>query len=208
MRRRSGLRLAAAAVLAVGCAGSSSSTLSDDGDRPLPRSNITLVFDFRVGPEQAEGVAADADAGLQARVGRAAATALSERVVDQLRLIGINAQRAETPPEPNRPALLVRGDLVQVSEKGRFPHETDLGVGERGIVTRVELVSSGPGGSHVAVSFWTRAWGSRPPGIPASVDGGSKFVREFLEALDKDMENTAKEIVEQILELYVQQRWL
>ena len=206
MRRRSGLRLAAAAVLAVGCAGSSSSTLSDDGDRPLPRSNITLVFDFRVEPEEAKGVAADA--GLQARVGRAAATALSERVVDQLRLIGINAQRAETPPEPNRPALLVRGDLVQVSEKGRFPHETDLGVGERGIVTRVELVSSGPGGSHVAVTFWTRAWGSRPPGIPASVDGGSKFVREFLEAVDKDMENTAKEIVEQILELYVQQRWL
>lgn len=228
--------LAAIALLgAVGCAGAGSSTIRDESDRRLARPNVTLVFDFRVSPADvaldgspgkalARAAGDESDRQRQEQIARAAASALSEKIMVELRERGINAQHARSLPPPGRNALLVRGDFVEISEGTRLSRMVvGFGMGASGVKTRVKVYSNDAAGMTAVEEFETKAHGSRSPGMAVPLVGGSAMgnvatsaiisgstnvLREALGSVEKDVNNTAEEIAERVGQLYARQGWL
>lgn len=115
------LCLTAVAGIAVGCARARVENLRMDAPAPMPRPGRVMVFDFdtggsdvRVGgtprktARRAIGLSVD-DANL---VAEAVADALANRLVDEVRALGLAGERAVGAPPPGPNDLVIQGHRV------------------------------------------------------------------------------------------------
>ena len=176
-----GLLVATAVALAAGCARARVQNVQADRTAMVPRPARVVVFDFDTGAADVRvgtspGRTARRAAGLYVResdiLAQAVADALTDRLVSDVRGLGLSAERAADalPPAPND--LVIQGQFLRVNEGsqvGRFV--IGLGVGATQLRTQVEMFHVTPGGWRPIKQFDTVADGARFPGAAFFVAG-------------------------------------
>jgi hypothetical protein len=228
----SGLLLAAAAALAAGCARARVQNVQADRTVAVPRPARVVVFDFDTG-------AADVRVGTSPRrtarqavglyvtesdtLAQAVANALGHQMVEDIRGLGLSAERAANtlPPQPND--LVIQGQFLRVNEGSQVQRFViGLGVGATQLRTQVEMFHVTPGGWRPIKQFDTVADGARFPGAAFFVAGGAAagtvattavitsgvgVIREIRASIDADARRTSEQIARSLSELATAQRW-
>jgi hypothetical protein len=217
----------------VACARARVQGVQADRLATLPRPGRVVVFDFdtgagdvRVGSSPRRTVRRavrlsvnDADV-LAATV----ADALSGRLVDDVRGLGLAAERAAGahPPGPND--VVIQGQFLRIDEGSatrRFV--IGLGVGATDLRTQVEMFQVAADGSWRPIkNFETVAQGARFPGAAFFVAGGAAagtvatsamitsgvgVVRELWASIDADARRTSEQIAGKVSEVKTAQGW-
>ncbi len=232
-RDLAGLGLAMVIMLSFGCAGRARvQNVQPQPASNLPRPARVVVFDFDTGAAdvrvqrgprrtatRAVGLYVDKTDVLAQMV----ADTVAERLVEDLRARGFNAERAAKAAPPARTDLVIQGQFVQIdqgSQTQRFV--IGLGVGATEVRTQVEMFQVGARGWEPVTQFDTVASGSRFPGAVFFVAGGAAagtvatsamitsgvgVVREVIASIDRDARRTAEQISGKVSELSTAQRW-
>ncbi len=227
-----GLLLASAIALCAGCARARVQNLQADRSATMPRPPRVVVFDFDTG-------AADVRVGSSPRrtarravglyvtesdvVAQAIADTLANRLVEDIRGLGLSAERATgaVPPGPND--LVIQGQFLRVNEGSQVQRFViGLGVGATEVRTQVEMFHVTPDGWRPIKQFDTVAEGSRLPGAGFFVAGGAVagtvatsaiitsgvgVIREFRASIDADARRTSEQITRTVSDLSRAQRW-
>jgi Domain of unknown function (DUF4410) len=227
-----GLGLAVAAVVCVGCAGARVRNVQEDGSLILPRPARVVVFDFTTGPADVQVLSSPRQEGERALLlsqeqpdllAEAVADGLATRLVEDIRSLGLPAERVAgaTPPEVND--LVIEGDFVRIDEGSRTKRFViGLGVGATDLRTQVRVFQVTPEGWRSVQQFETVATGSRFPGAGWFIAGGAVggtvatsamispgvgVIRELRASIDADAGRTAEQIAGKLSELKTAQRW-
>ncbi len=199
------------------------------GER-LPRPGVVLVYDFAVVPKDVQVdqlgpdiVKRQAYTSEQIQVGRAAANALSEELVKEIRALGMRAERASASTPVPRNALLIKGQFVSIDEGDRLKRMViGFGAGSSEVKTRVYVYQQTPHGPRLLGEAKTIASGSKRPGLagPAAVAGATGQVAgvvvggvtggvsEIRGGVQADAKRTAKPIAEKLAEGFKRQGWM
>ena len=228
----SGLLLATALALCSGCARARVQNMQRDWSQNLPRPPRVVVFDFDTG-------AADVRVGSSPRrtarrtvglyvteedtLAKAVADALANRLVEDIRGLGLTAERATgaAPPGPND--LVIQGQFLRVNEGSQVQRFViGLGVGATQLRTQVEMFQVTADGWKPVKQFDTVADGARFPGAAFFVAGGAAagtvatsamitsgvgVIREIRASIDADAGRTSEQITRTVSELKRVQRW-
>jgi hypothetical protein len=227
-----GLLLMTAITLAAGCARARLQNVQAERTATVPRPARVVVFDFDTG-------AADVRVGRSPRrtarqavglyvtesdvLAKAVADALANRLVEDIRGLGLSAERAADAVPPGPDDLVIQGQFIRVNEGSQVKRFViGLGVGATELRTQVELFHVTPGGWQPVKQFDTVAQGSRFPGAAFFVAGGAAagtvatsamitsgvgVVREVFASIDADARRTSEQITKALSELAAAQRW-
>jgi hypothetical protein len=229
---RSGLGLAVAIALCVGCATARVENVQQVEVRTLPRPARVVVFDFdsgaadvRVGSAPARAVrrAVGLSVAEPDLLGEAVADTLASRLVEQITALGLPAVRAAGADPPGMNDLVVLGQFVHIDQGSKAQRFViGFGVGATELRTQVEVFQVTGAGWQPVKHFDTVATGSRLPGAgwfvaggalagsvatSAMVSSGIGVVRELRASIDADAGRTAQEITSKLSELSSAQRW-
>jgi len=223
--------LAIVLALCFGCARARVKNVQETA-RTLPRPARVVVFDFYTG-------AADVRVGTSPRrtarqavglqvaepdvLGEAVANALATRLVEDIRALGLSAERATGAAPPAVGDLVVQGQFLRIDEGSatrRFV--IGLGVGATELRTEVEVFQVAREGWTPVKQFDTVAEGARFPGAAFFVAGGAAagtaatsamitsgvgVIREIRASIDADARRTSEQIAGKLSELKTAQRW-
>ena len=227
-----GLGLAMVVVLCFGCARARVKNVQAEQSRTLPRPARVVVFDFdagaadvRVGssPRRTVRRAARLSVDEPDLLGEAVADTLASRLVEDIRALGLSAERAAGAAPPAGNDLVVQGQFVRIdqgSQTQRFV--IGFGVGATELRTQVEVFQVTPEGWRPVQQFDTLATGSRLPGAgwfvaggavagtvatSAMISSGVGVLRELRASIDADAGRTSEQIARKLSELSSAQRW-
>ena len=223
------------AVVAVVCAGCASAVVRDvQGDRSLilARPARVVVFDFTTGPADVQLLSSPRQEGEQALylsqqqpdlLAEAVADSLAARLVEDIRSLGLPAERVAGAALPEVNDLVIEGDFVRIDEGSRLKRFViGLGAGATEVRTQVRIFQVTADGWNPVKQFATVATGSRLPGVGFSVVGGAVVgtlatsamtssgvgvVRELRVSIDADARRTAEQIAGKVSELKTAQGW-
>jgi len=162
--RRAALSLLTGTLL-LGCASAQVETgRSYAGDQALPRPDVVLVYDFSLsssiisldsapGVEPGRAQQAEAYSEEQLKLGRNVASTLAKQLVENLRALGLPAERAYAPPLSGRHTLMVTGEFVEI----------DSGTKDTSVRTRTRVYQVAATGPRLLEEFETAASGSKKP---------------------------------------------
>ncbi len=226
-----GLGLALVVALGVGCARARVKNVQETA-RTLPRPARVVVFDFYTGaadvqvgrsPRQTARRAVGLQVAEPDVLGQAVADALAIRLVEDIRALGLPAERATGGAPPAVGDLVVQGQFLRIDEGSatrRFV--IGLGVGATELRTQVEVFQVAPEGWTPVKQFDTVAEGARFPGAAFFVAGGAAagtvatsaiitsgvgVIREVRASIDADARRTSEQIAGKLSELKTAQRW-
>jgi hypothetical protein len=221
----------ALATLASACAQTdvnvTKSTLSE-----LPKPDRVLVRNFAVtrseveldsglGPSLLREVTGEVQSEDARKVGRAAANALADELVKQLREKGIEAARADRNTPYDATTLMIAGQFVTLDE-GNQTLRTVVGFGLGGSEVRT-VVKAFQGGRLLAEAETTADSGYKPgagvtlgagaaagtAAVAAGVAAGTTTVSELMmTSVETGSRRTAREIADRIHAAYVNRGWL
>ena len=230
-RTVNGLGLAVMVVLCFGCARARVKNVQETA-RTLPRPPRVVVFDFytgaadvRVGtsPRRTARRAAGLSVQEPDLLGEAVANTLASRLVEDIRALGLSAERAADalPPGPND--LVVQGQFMRVDQGSQVQRFViGFGVGATELRTQVEVFQVSADGWRPVQQFDTVATGSRLPGAGWFVAGGAiggtvatsamitsgvGVLRELRASIDADAGRTSEQIAGKLSALKTAQLW-
>jgi len=227
-----GLLLATTLALCSGCARARVQNMQRDWGATLPRPPRVVVFDFDTG-------AADVRVGSSPRrtarravglyvteedtLAKAVADALANRLVEDIRGLGLTAERAVGAAPPGLNDLVIQGQFLRVNEGSQVQRFViGLGVGATQLRTQVEMFQVTADGWRPVKQFDTVADGARFPGAAFFVAGGAAagtvatsaiitsgvgVIREIRASIDADAGRTSEQITGTVSELKRVQRW-
>jgi hypothetical protein len=234
--RRSVLTVAALTVLLTACATHVTQTgnyvpASEATDGAMPRPQRVLVTDFDVDPG-----AVKLDQGIGPRVMRTigqgtpkAASAwevqdaIAEALLDDIRKMGLPAERAPpgTPPQPND--LLVQGQILKIDEGNRTRRLTlGFGAGKSSVEAKVQVYyARGNAPPQLLQTYDADANSGRKPGMgvgvasaaaggslaPAAVSG-ALGVHSEKKGVAGEGQHLGDRIAYNLGQLFVQQNWI
>jgi Domain of unknown function (DUF4410) len=227
-----GLGLAVAAVVCVGCARALVKNVQEDRSLTLPRPARVVVVDFNTGPADVQVLSSPRREDERALwlskeqpdlLAEAVADSLATRLVEDIRSLGLPAERVAgaAPPEVND--LVIEGDFVRIDEGSRTKRFViGFGVGATELRTQVRVFQVTAEGWKPVQQFETVATGSRFPGAGFFVAGGAVagtvatsavtssgagVLGELRASIAADAGRTAEQIAGKVSELKTAQHW-
>lgn len=204
----------------------------------LPRPQVIVVQDFAVAPGEVqldpglsntirEAVESKQGAppGTQAyKVARQVADALAEKLVADIRDLGLPAQRGQGLPPGVSTGLLVTGQFVSVDQGNRAERVAiGLGAGRSDVRVRAQVFDVSPAGRRLADEIEVDAKSGLQPGMAETmgagalaghfvtatlVSGGLQVADEALGAsVVADADRAAKGISKQLASFFAEQGW-
>jgi hypothetical protein len=179
------LRDAVITVLTVGmmsgCASTSVRTVETDISGQLPRPDRVLVYDFAVSPEEVQldrGLSARAVAATQGTsrteqeiaTGRKVASTLSDHLVQEIRKLGLDAERAAGAVQQESRDLAITGHFLSIDEGNRTERVViGLGAGRTDVQAEVLVHQQG----LVLEKLVTDAKSGVKPGMAETMGAGA-----------------------------------
>ena len=181
------LFLAVLIGLSLACARTSmnSTRVLDDGSK-LPAPQLVLIQDYDVG---ADTVKLDSSVGSklvrsisskdspaeQIELGRSIAQAMSERMAEDIRKLGLPAERSTGAlPKTGGPFLVIRGQLLTVDEGNRFRRfAIGLGAGATEVSAKTRVAILVDGKETPIEEFTVTGKSGRMPGAAVSLGAGA-----------------------------------
>lgn len=231
--RRGRFALAIGAALCFACTTARVENVQAERSSPLPRPGRIVVFDLDTG-------AADVLVGRSPRttvrnavglyvqdsdvLAAAVADALSNRLVEDIKGLGLPAERANKATLPEVNDLVIQGQFLRVDEGSQVRRFViGFGVGATEIRTQVEMFQVTAEGWRPVKQFDTVAGGSRFPGAAFFVAGGAAATgaaatsamissgvgvfREVHATIDADAARTSEQIAAKVSELSAANHW-
>lgn len=223
-------------MLLVGC--TSSSSQLETGGAELPRPQVVVVQDFAVAPGEVQldpGLSGTIDETLGAndgvartaqelQVGRQAANAMADKLVAEIRDLGLPAQRGYGLPPGLQTGLVLTGQFVAVDQGNRTERVTlGLGAGRSDVRVRVQVFDVTPQGRRLADEIEVDAKSGLQPGMAETMGVGaltghflvSTLVSGGLQVADEslgtsvvaDTDRASKGIAKQLASFFGQQGW-
>jgi len=126
--------------LVAGCGGATVSPIFPTSET-LARPDRVIVYDFAVVPDEFE--ISSRGAGLppprDVQVGKAFATALTDRLIEELRSRGIDSQRASDAAPPGDSTASIKGRFLRPNDRDRTMM-TGFGIGDGQVRTKVQIM--------------------------------------------------------------------
>jgi hypothetical protein len=219
-------------VLGLGCARARVKNPQTERITELPRPARVVVFNFATGGSDVQVLSSPGSRAARAvrlskeqpdLLAESVADTLASRLVDDVRALGLSAERAGGAPTPDVNDLVIEGDFVRIDEGSRTKRFViGLGVGATDLRTQVRVFQVNPEGWRPVQQFETVATGSRFPGAgwfiaggavggtvatSAMISSGVGIVRELRACIDADAGRTAEQIAGKLSELKTAQRW-
>ena len=207
----------------VGCAPASlQSVRISTITEPLPRPDHILVYDFAVLPEdvspynsfayqlQHHQVNNTSQTEDQVRVGRAVANALSEKLVKEIRSLGLPAERASARQPLVRGTFSIEGEFVSIDGGNRVQR---IGIAFGGGATKFRTLVQGylgtAEGRELVEEFETNIERSQIPRMAVMVGASSAGGKtEFMKTAEADAYRTTTELAKQLTEFFTVQGWI
>ena len=227
-----GLGLAVVAIVCVGCARAVVRDVQGDRSLILPRPARVVVFDFTTGPADVQVLSSPRQEDERALLlsqaqpdllAEAVADSLATRLVEDIRALGLPAERVAGAALPEVNDLVIEGDFVRIDEGSRLKRFViGFGVGATELRTQVRVFQVTAEGWKPIKQFETVATGSRLPGAGFFVAGGAAagtvatsamitsgvgVLRELRASIDADAGRTAEQIAGKVSELKTAQSW-
>jgi hypothetical protein len=235
----SGLLSAAVALagLAVLAACTSTQSQVETGGEMLPRPQVVLVdrfatsageveLDEGLSSEVMEAVKAhrgDARSEQELQVGHEVADALADKLVVEIRDLGLPAERGTTVP-PGQTGVLIKGQFVSIDEGNRTERVLiGLGAGRSDVRVHTQVYEVTSSGRRLVDQIEVDAKSGLTPGmaetmgvggltghllVATAVGGGLHVVSESMGAnVVADSDRAGKGIAKQLAALFAQQGW-
>jgi hypothetical protein len=224
------------ALLSIGmasaCASTDVRTVTTDISEPLPRPDRVLVYDFAVSPGEVrldQGISARAAAAAKGTprteqeiaTGRAVASALSEHLVQEIRKLGLDAERAAGRIQQENNDLAIGGHFLSIDEGNRTERVViGLGAGRTDVRAEVLLYQN----RLLVERLETDAKSGIKPGMAetmgAGAAAGSLATSAVMSAgmagaseafganVGADAARTAKKLAQQLEEFFARKGWI
>ena len=221
------------ASIVLGCAQAKTTSRQElTGGKRLPPPSRILVYNFEVPPAN---VALDTSVGKRVarssttqaeqvrKIGELAADSLSRKLVEEIRKLGLPAERAYGAPLPKEWDIIIDGQFLKVAEGHRMARFViGFGLGASEIRTQVQVYQIGKGSRRLVKQFRTVAKGSKKPGIAvpmavggatgnlargAVIGGGVGVASEIMGGIKADAARSAKEISKVLDGFFMRQGW-
>lgn len=223
-------------VLLAGC--TSSSSQIETGSMDLPRPQVVVVQNFAVAPGEVQldpGLSGTIDETLGAnsgapptaeefQVGQQAANAMADKLVAEIRDLGLPAQRGYGLPPGLETGLIITGQFVAVDQGNRAERVTlGLGAGRSDVRVRAQVFDVTPQGRRLADEIEVDAKSGLQPGMAETMGVGaltghflvSTLVSGGLQVADEslgtsvvaDTDRASKGIAKQLASFFGSQGW-
>lgn len=231
-------RLAGMLGALTALAGCTSGSSQIETGAMLPRPAVVVVQNFAVAPGEVQldpGLSGTIDETLtganapprtarELQVGRQAASALADKLVVEIRDLGIPAQRGTAMPADTKNGLLVTGQFVSLDQGNRTERVTlGLGAGRSDVRVRAQVFDVGPTGRKLVEEIEVDAKSGLQPGMAETMGAGaiaghfvvSTLASGGLQAVDEsvgasvvaDADRAAKGIAKQLASFFAEQGW-
>jgi hypothetical protein len=223
-----------ALVVAAGCASTKVTDRQQLVKERLPRPDHILVYDFVATSADVPAESALSDHSTVQRTpqtaehiatGRRVGAEIAARLVEEIRIMGLPAERASTPTKPRINDILIRGYLLSVEEGSAAERMAiGFGAGASHLSVAVEGYQMTAQGPRKLGSGTLESGGSKGPGaaVPLGVaiatgnplglivSSGMKVYGEASGSskIDGRAEQTAKEVAQQLRPRFQQQGWI
>ena len=226
------------AGLALLAACTSTQSQMDTAGEMLPPPQVVVVDTFATSPGEVqldEGLSTEveqairADRGTsrseqEAEAGRQVADAIANKLVVEIRDMGLEAQRGSAVPAGMENAVLIRGQLVSIDEGNRTERViVGLGAGRSDVRAHVQAYEVTPAGRQLIDTIEVDAKSGLTPGMAETMgvggltghllvstvaSGGLHVASEGIGAdVVADADRAAKGIAKQLAVMFARQRW-
>lgn len=213
----------------IGCAPNSARSVSIYiRTEPLPRPDHILVHDFAVSPDAVSPrntlvyklhhneLKGPSQTEEQVQAGRAVANVLSEKLVKEIRSLGLPAERAWGVQPLAKGSFSLEGQFVSIDEGNRPQRITiGFGVGNTKVRTLVQGYLGTADGQHLVEEFETSTERSRKPGVGVTIEPTLAMVTDVAgrfggpkNTTEDDARRTAVALVKQLMKFFVVQGWI
>lgn len=204
----------------------------------LPRPQVVVVDTFAVSPDEVrldEGLSTEIEQAVRDRrgtsrtqqelqAGRQVADAIADKLVVEIRDMGLRAERGSSVPAGTQNAILIKGQLVSIDEGNRTERVIiGLGAGRSDVRSQVQVYEVTPAGSRLIDTIEVDAKSGLTPGMAETmgvgglaghlvlatvVGGGVHVASEAVGAnVVADADRAAKGIAKQLSRLFTHEGW-
>jgi Domain of unknown function (DUF4410) len=242
-RRRLNLRrqlpkTAAFMGLAILAACTSAESQMETASRTLPRPQVVIVDTFATSPDEVtldQGLSTDVEEAIKAdrgtsrtqqesQAGRQVADAIADKLVVEIRDMGLQAERGSALPAGARNAALIKGQLVSIDEGNRTERVIiGLGAGRSDVRAQVQVYELTAAGRELIDTIEVDAKSGLAPGMAETmgvggltghllvstvVGGGLHVADEAIGAnVVADADRAAKGIAKQLSAMFAKEGW-
>jgi hypothetical protein len=230
--------VAAIAGVALLAACTSTQSELETGGATLPQPQVVIVDTFSASSEEVqldEGLSTEVEQAIEAdrgtsrteqelQAGHRVAEAIADKLVVEIRDMGLHAERGSTVPAGTQNALLIKGQLVAIDEGNRTERLiVGLGVGRSDVRAHVQVYEVTATGRRLIDTMEIDAKSGLTPGMAETmgvggltghlvaatlVSGGVHVADEALGAnVVADADRAAAGIAKQLSTLFAQQDW-
>ena len=226
------------AGLALLAACTSAQSEMETGGAMLPRPQVVIVERFAAAPDEVqldEGLSTEIEQAIKAdrgtsrseqelQAGRQVAEAIADKLVVEIRDMGLSAERGSAMPAGVQNALLIKGQLVSIDEGNRTERVIiGLGAGRSDVRAQVQVYEMTPAGRRLIDTIEVDGKSGLAPGmaetmgagglaghllVATAVSGGIHVADEAIGAnVVADADRAAKGIAKQLAALFAQEGW-
>ena len=231
-------KTAAILGLAVLAACTSTQSQVETGSATLPRPQVVIVDTFAASPDEVtldQGLSTEVEEAIKAdrgtsrtqqevQAGRQVADAIADKLVVEIRDMGLRPSVAARCPAGTRNATLIKGQLVSIDEGNRTERVLiGLGAGRSDVRAQVQVYEVTPAGSQLIDTIEVDAKSGLAPGMAETmgvggltghllvstvVGGGLHVADEAIGAnVVADADRAAKGIAKQLSALFAKEGW-
>jgi Domain of unknown function (DUF4410) len=232
------LNMAAVAGLALLAACTSTQSQTETAGEMLPQPAVVVVETFAVSPEEVkldQGLSSEVEEAVRAHRGmsrtdqeaqaaRQVADAIADKLVVEIRDMGLQAQRGSAAPAGTQNPLLIKGQLVSIDEGNRTERViVGLGAGRSDVRAHVQVYEVTPAGNRLIDTIEVDGKSGLTPGMAETMGAGglaghllvstgvSSGMHIASESLGTDVvadaDRAAKGIAKQLAVVFTQQGW-
>ena len=231
-------KTAAIVGLAVLAACTSTQSQVETGAAMLPPPQVVIVDTFATSPDEVtldEGLSTEVEEAIKAHRGdsrtdqevqasRQVANAIADKLVVEIRDMGLRAERGSTVPAGTQNAVLIKGQLVSIDEGNRTERVLiGLGAGRSDVRADAQVYEVTPAGRQLIDTIEVDAKSGLAPGmaetmgvggltghllVSTAVGGGLHVADEAIGAnVVADADRSAKGIAKQLSALFAKEGW-
>ena len=229
---------AALAGLALLAACTSTQSQNETAGEMMAPPQVVIVDTFATSPDEVkldDGLSADVEEALKAhggtsrteqevQAGRQVADAIADKLVVEIRDMGLQAERGSAVPAGTQNAVLIKGQLISIDEGNRTERViVGLGAGRSDVRAHVQVYDVTPAGSQLIDTIEVDGKSGLTPGMAETMgvggltghllvstvaSGGLHVVSESIGAdVVADADRAAKGIAKQLASVFAEQGW-